>query len=149
MNQPNIIAVPTQDVVGYKVVTNIPIPLPRWLAIKAAIRASAGAPWLLQQLAPAALGVSASAGLGLLSSSATDRDKLILLIVAISSLILAAALYAGVREQRKVKQKDVDSIIEAMDAVEEPFDLPPCNEPADVSLAGRLRAAMKAFNSPS
>lgn len=72
-----------------------------------------------------------------------------MLIVAIGSLILAVALYAGVREQRKVKQKDVDSIIEAMNAVEEPFDLPPSDEPPDVSLAGRIRAAMKAFNSPS
>ncbi len=148
MNQPNIIAVPTQDVVGYKPITNIPVPLTRWLAIKAAVGASAGAPWVLQQLAPAALGVSASAGLGLLSSSATDRDKLILSFVAVGAFILASALYAGVRQQRKVKQKHVDGIIESMDAVEEQFDLPACEQPPDLSLRGRIQAAIKAFNNP-
>lgn len=148
MNQPNIIAVPTQDVVGYKPITNIPVPLPRWRAIKASIRASAGAPWVLQQLASAALGVSASACLGLLATSATDRDKLILGSVAVGSLFLAVALYTGVRQQRKLKQQHVDGIIESMDAVEEQFDLPACEPSPDLTLKGRLRAAVNAYKNP-
>jgi len=83
-----------------------------------------------------------------MSSSATDRDKLILGFVAVGTFVLAIALYAGVRQQRKVKQQHVDSIIESMDAVEEPFDLPPCGPLPDLSFRGRIRAAKKAFKNP-
>lgn len=81
----------------------------------------------------------------MLYSSGTDRDKLIMGCVAVGTFFLAVALYTGVRQQRKLKEQHVASIIESMDAVEEPFNLPACEVSTDSSLRGRVRAAVKAF----
>jgi len=81
----------------------------------------------------------------MLYSSGTDRDKLIMGCVAVGSFFLAVALYTGVRQQRKLKEQHVTSIIESMDAVEEPFNLPHPEVSTDPSLRGRFRAAIDAF----
>jgi hypothetical protein len=144
----NYIEVPTQAVVGHKEVTTLPVPVPRWHALKSKIRLAADSPWVLQVLASACLGVTGSAGLALFTTTVTKDQKVVLIAVLIGSALLAFALYTAVAQQRKVKTQQVGAIIDMMDAVEEPFEVPSCPGAVNPTFAYRLNAAIATFKAP-
>lgn len=149
MTDANFISVPTQEVVGHKSITVIPVPITRWHFIQTAIRQTEGSPWVQQQLAAACLGLSASAALGRFSSSINDQDRLFLTVAAVAGLLISVALYVGAQKDFNTKKLQVSHIIQSMAAIEESLNVPPCPAPEKPTFRYRLRAAMNSFKNPT
>lgn len=148
MTEGNFISVPTQEVVGHKSITVMPVPITRWHFLQGAIRRAEGTPWVQQQLAAACLGLGASATLGRFSSSISEQDRTLLTFVAIATSLISLALYVGVRKDSKNKSLQISHIIQSMEAIEESLHVPPCPAPTNPKFGYRVRAAIKSFKNP-